>query len=136
MKIKAKVKRLILQYGENDPFKLAKALGVRVEYENLGNIYGYYINLNDVPIIKINENLPHAKQIFTCCHELSHYVLHPDVNAPFLTNHTLFCTDTIEKEAHSFALELLYSYKKTLSEGDLSNFGIPEQIAYSRQFIY
>ncbi|MFP3512985.1 ImmA/IrrE family metallo-endopeptidase [Peribacillus sp. SIMBA_075] len=135
MKIKAKVKRLILEFGENDPFKLAKALGVHVEFENLGKIYGYYINLNEVPIIKINENISHAKQFFTCCHELSHYVLHPNVNTPFLTNYTLFCTDTIEREAHSFALELLYSNKKILSEDDLLNFGIPEQIAYSRQFI-
>ncbi|MFD9627878.1 ImmA/IrrE family metallo-endopeptidase [Peribacillus muralis] len=135
MKIKTKVKRIILEYGEKDPFKLAKALGVKVEFENLGNIYGYYINLNEVPIIKINENLSHDKQVFTCCHELSHFVLHHEVNTPFLTNHTLFCEDTIEREAHSFALELLYSNKKTLSEEDLSNFGIPEQIAYSRQFI-
>ncbi|MBN6886206.1 Zn-dependent peptidase ImmA (M78 family) [Cytobacillus horneckiae] len=133
MKIKDKVDYLIHKYDERDPFKLAKALGVHVLFENLGKIHGYYINHSRIAIIKINKNLPIEKQIFTCFHEVGHHVLHPNANTPFLTEHTLFSTEKIETEAHAFALEFLFYNKQIITNEDLITYGIPKQVARLRK---
>lgn len=46
-------------------------------------------------------------QRFVCAHELGHAVLHPGLNTPFMKANTLLSTDRIEREANTFAVELL-----------------------------
>ncbi|KGR87556.1 ImmA/IrrE family metallo-endopeptidase [Lysinibacillus odysseyi] len=107
MLIKDKVKYLIEKYDTNCPFEIAKAMGIYIEYENLGNVLGYYSKHFRVPIIHINENASCKIQRFICTHELGHAVLHPDTNTSFLKRHTLFSNEKIEIEANSFAIEFL-----------------------------
>lgn len=46
-------------------------------------------------------------QRYTCVHELGHAVLHKSVPMPFLKRHTLFSVEKIERQANTFAVELL-----------------------------
>lgn len=133
--IKRKANHLIKKFETNCPFKIAKQLGIFIQYEDLGNILGYYSKHFRIPIIHINENADEKQRRFICAHELGHAVLHPDTNTSFLKKHTLFSTDKIEVEANTFAVELLlsdiyYSYSDnffTIHEAIETN-GIPVEV--------
>lgn len=105
--IKLTVNQLVKKYGTNDPFKLAKYIGILVVFEPLGNTLGYYNKIFRIPIIHINQDADRESQFFIAAHELGHAIQHPDTNTSFLKKHTLFSTDKLEIEANTFAVELL-----------------------------
>ena len=130
--IAAKVDKIIEKYKTNDPFKIAAYLDVRVSYENLGNILGYYNKSCRVKSILINENTSDGQKAFICCHELGHVILHPDSNTPFLKKNTFFTTDRIELEANFFAVQLLFSRSnfdgQLTIEDAIEHYGIPRKL--------
>lgn len=107
MDIKRTVEKLMRKYNTNDPFKLAEKLNIFVKYDDLGNTWGYFITYKRIKIIHINNNLEEWLQRYTCAHELGHSILHKGVPTPFLKKHTLFSIDKIERQANTFAVELL-----------------------------
>lgn len=107
MDIKRTVEKLMRKYNTNNPFKLAEKLNIIVKYDDLGNTWGYFITYKRVKIIHINSNLEEWLQRYTCAHELGHSILHKGVPTPFLKKHTLFSIDKIERQANTFAVELL-----------------------------
>lgn len=136
--IKRKIDSLINRFGTSCPFKLAKHLGIYVQYENLGNALGYYSKHFRIPIIHINETAGEKQQIFICAHELGHAVFHPDANTPFLKKHTLFSTEKIEKEANMFAVNLLFSRDSIDDQYFINDivesYGIPEKFLLSNLY--
>ena len=131
MNIKNKVGQLVKKYGTNNPFEIAKALGIEVVFEPLGDSHGYFSRFNRTTIIHINESLPYEKQVTTSAHELGHVVLHPDINTAFLKANTLYSTDKIELEANEFMLELLFNYggdQSITAHEATEHYGIPEQM--------
>lgn len=138
--INKKVIEIIKNHNTNCPFKISKDLGIHIEFENLGSIYGYYTRNYRVKTIHINENLTEGQQTFTCSHELGHAILHPDKNTSFLKKHTLYSTSKIEVEANLFATKLLFS--NDYFNGDLTlkdaveEYGIPEKflLTYLKNF--
>lgn len=120
MSIKSIVNNLVIKYGTNCPFELAKHLGVEVIFEPLGKSWGYYSKHFRIPIIHINQDLSEGSQIFTCAHELGHVIQHPDTDTSFLKMHTLFSADKIEIEANTFAIELLLPDELFFEQGDSS----------------
>ncbi|UFT98134.1 ImmA/IrrE family metallo-endopeptidase [Radiobacillus kanasensis] len=135
MDIQKKVQSLVEKYNTCCPFELAAAMGINVQYEQLGNIYGYYNKVFRIPIIHINESIGEKKQLFTCTHELGHAVYHPDHNTSFLKKHTLFSTDKIEIIANQFALELL-SLKEGMQNLTIDEvvqlYGFPKQLVLQK----
>lgn len=109
MDIKGTVETLIKKYNTTDPFAIANALGIRIVYENLGAIYGYFDVHFRVKKIHLNDSIDESLLPFVCAHELGHSVLHPALNTPFLSKYTLFSIDKIERQANTFAVELLLS---------------------------
>lgn len=107
MNIKGNVEKLIKKYNTNDPFALADALGINIVFEELGNIYGYFDVHFRIKTIHLNSSISESSLPFVCAHELGHSVLHPDLNTPFLSTYTLFSIDKIERQANTFAVELL-----------------------------
>ncbi|MGE7114340.1 ImmA/IrrE family metallo-endopeptidase [Lysinibacillus sp. NPDC047702] len=101
------VLHLIKKYKTNDPFKIAKELGIIILYHELGNVYGYFRTYKRMPIIHINNNLEPEMQRVVCSHELGHSILHPLVNTLFFKRHTFFSTDKLEIEANLFSAYLL-----------------------------
>ncbi|MEK5182160.1 ImmA/IrrE family metallo-endopeptidase [Paenibacillus odorifer] len=103
----SKAKRLIKLCGSNDPLIIASQRGIIISYEDLGKVWGYFHYFNRVPLIHINNNLDEFGSRFTLAHEIGHYMLHPNINTPYLKANTLFSIDRIEREANQFALNLL-----------------------------
>ena len=107
MRIKKTALRLVRKYKTRCPFQISERKNIPVIKEPLGTIFGYTHTYKRIPIIHINIDLDRPMQRFVCAHELGHVVLHPNVNTPFMRAHTLFSIDKIEKEANTFAVELL-----------------------------
>lgn len=139
MLIKEIVENLIRKHKTNCPFALAKALDINVVYENLGETMGYFTNDYRIKFIHINQRLTQDEPKFTCAHELAHAVLHPNVNTPFLKRHTLFSTDKIERQANTFAVELLLPDDLIREHADCGFFnlakhvGIPDRLVILKQ---
>lgn len=140
--IKGTVNRLIKNNNTNNPFSICKALDIVVKYENLGAILGYCDTHFRMKTIHINENAPEELHPFICAHELGHMLLHKDVNIPFLSRYTLFSIDKIERQANSFAVELLLP-DSLLKENNELNFyclakchGIPEGLEGLKQIYF
>lgn len=107
MKIKRLVQSLIDKYGTTDPIQLAAALGVNVLYCPLGTTLGYYMHDRRNKIIVINAQTSDEIRPYICAHESGHVLLHGASNLPFLSSHTLFSIDKIERQADTFAAEIL-----------------------------
>lgn len=107
MDIKLVVNKLIKKYGTNDPSQLAAELGITIIYNFLGESLGFCLSYKRQKIIVINENCPDELLNFTIAHELGHAILHKRINTPFLKKHTLVSIDKIERQANTFAVELL-----------------------------
>ena len=84
--IKKIVSNLIKKYNTNDPYILANYLDIEV----------------------IEHDLASAKR-FVLCHELGHAILHRTSPGFYFKNHTLMKTSIYEKEANTFASELIIS---------------------------
>lgn len=128
MNVKKMIKQLIKKYGTANPFKIAKAMGITIVYEDLGSSWGYFSNLYRTFIIHINKNLSYEKQMLTCAHELGHVIQHPEHNMAFLKANTFFSIDKYEIEANNFAVELLFSDNDNpiTFEEAVNTYGIPE----------
>ncbi|MEC1437381.1 ImmA/IrrE family metallo-endopeptidase [Bacillus sonorensis] len=131
--ITAKIKSITEKFQTNNPFKIAKELGIEVVFEDLGKALGYYSRHFRVKFIHINQNANEHSKEFICAHELGHAIFHPDANTPFLKRQTLFSTDRIELEANLFAINLLFSsFNKCVTVKEaIELYGIPEQLVLS-----
>nr|DAZ24067.1 MAG TPA: IrrE protein [Caudoviricetes sp.] len=107
MDIKKIVNKIIKKYGTNNPYSLAAELGITIIYQRLGETLGFCLTYKRQKIIVINENCPSKLLNFTVAHELGHAILHKRINTPFLKKHTLVSIDKIERQANTFAVELL-----------------------------
>ena len=133
---KETARKLVKKYNTNDPFYIANRIGILVLFEPLGSIYGYYNYYKRIKMIHINDQLDETLQRFTCAHELGHALLHHDINTTFLKSKTFFSTEKIEREANTFAVELLMpdEYLCELRDTNLTIYdaaeiyGIPKEV--------
>lgn len=85
-------------------------MGINVIYIDLGgSVYGTYLKYKRVKTILIDaERTPEHLRRFVLAHELGHAVCTPDANTSWISAYTLALnTDRIEREANTFAVELL-----------------------------
>lgn len=126
--------KLIKKFHINRPCQIARALGVSILYENLGNTLGYFSTYKRIKIIHINQELTEVEQQFVCAHELGHSILHPAINTPFLKKNTLLSISKIEREANEFAVELLlpddllHEYQDISLSQIAAAYGIPQEL--------
>lgn len=124
---------LVSEYGTQEPFQLAEQMGINIHYHELYRINGYYIVYRNVRNIVVNRSLPKHLQRFVVAHELGHAILHPNVNALLLEN-TVFPTDRREREANTFAINLLLSDSMVYDNPDrtiddwASILGLPREV--------
>ncbi|MCI6712053.1 MAG: ImmA/IrrE family metallo-endopeptidase [Anaerovoracaceae bacterium] len=101
------VQNLVSEYGTNDPFELADALGILIMPSKA--IKGCTMNLLGYPVIFLGEDLNDFERRYVCAHELAHNVLHDIKQYDLLIHSTFFDEDKVEVEADTFAAELLIS---------------------------
>lgn len=107
MDIKRTVALITKKYGSNDPFEIAGERGIQILPCRLKTTLGYYTKYHRIQSIVLNDSLGDMLRRFVCAHELGHAVCHENLNTQWLKANTLFSTDRIEREASSFAVELL-----------------------------
>lgn len=129
-------KYLKRKFITNNPFEIAKNLGIEIFYVPLGRISGYYKYLKKHKCIYINSDIEDENFIkLVMAHELGHAVMHPKENCYFLEHKTLLLTSRNEIEANKFAMELLISDEFLLEHQELTIEQVSRMIGYSEDLI-
>lgn len=138
------VKKIAVQtatkYQTWNPYEIAEARGIQIIYAPLKSILGYYTKYKRIQCIILNDNLPSHLQRFVCAHELGHSICHTNLNTQWLRKNTLVSTDRIEREASTFAVELLLPGDFILEYPDYSlkslgkMVGIPTDLCLLKKF--
>lgn len=107
--IKKIANKLIKKYNTRNPFELASYMNVKVFYEDLGHVNGFYQSCPKNKIIHINKNIDNDLKMLVCAHELGHAIFHSKLNILFLEKNTFCVKNKYEREANKFAVEILIS---------------------------
>lgn len=107
MNIKKKADELARRFQTRNPFEIIRGLNVILVFAPLIGTRAFYQYFQRNNIIYIDENLSHHEQMFECAHEMGHMFLHKKTNAIFMDTRTGLNTNRYEKEADTFAMDLL-----------------------------
>lgn len=107
MNIKKKADELARKFQTRDPFEIIRGLNVILVFAPLVDTRAFYQYFQRNNIIYINERLSLFEQMFECAHEMGHMFLHKKANAIFMDSRTLLNTNRYEREADTFAVDLL-----------------------------
>ena len=107
MDVKRIASTIASKYGTHNPFEIADLRGINVLNCPMKSTLGYYTMYHRVQNIILNCSLSDALRPFVCAHELGHAICHANLNTQWLKVNTLVSTDRIEREASTFAVELL-----------------------------
>ncbi len=119
------------RYDETDPFKLCRAMKIKVLYESMGRdrdcCKGFFMEQSRIRTITINSDLPHVIQRIILAHEIGHAVMHRK-STGFHAFHEFGLFDEtshMEYEANLFAAEFLLDDKDVFDtlNRDISFFG-------------
>lgn len=107
MNIKKKADELARKFQTRNPFEIIRGLNVILVFAPLIDTRAFYQYFQRNNIIYIDENISHHEQMFECAHEMGHMFLHKKANAIFMDSRTFLNTNRYEKEADTFAMDLL-----------------------------
>ena len=107
MNIKKKADELARRFQTRNPFEIIRGLNVILVFAPLIGTRAFYQYFQRNNIIYIDENLSRHEQMFECAHEMGHMFLHKKTNAIFMDTRTGLNTNRYEKEADTFAMDLL-----------------------------
>ncbi len=108
-----RVAELVGKYGESEPARLAKDMGIILHYEPMGDsesaCKGFFMCQSRQRVITVNSCLDEARMRIILAHELGHAVLHSDrVKTRAFHDFSLYDKSSrLEYEANLFAAELL-----------------------------
>ncbi len=110
MNIPVRVRNLIKKHGTNNPYTLCMYLNINVLFCELGDIKGYYKKCLRKKFIVLNSDLDEFSRKIVLAHELGHAVLHNSKDINLMKDYYLLPKNSrLEKEANSFAAELLFN---------------------------
>ena len=135
MRIKKLVSRLVRKYQTRDPFEMIKGMNVILVHYPLECVRGFYQYFQRNHIIYLDERLAEAEQRFVLAHELGHLFLHKKANAIFMDSRTQFNTDKYEREADTFAMELLVPDSVIFEHPDLTIGQLSRLTGYTEELL-
>jgi Zn-dependent peptidase ImmA (M78 family) len=132
--IAGEVERLVTKYDTRDPYKLCKAMGIKIRYKDFGYMLkAYFVVVSRIKNIVLNNRVSEAVARILVAHELGHAVLHREL--AFLRGFQEFelfdMTSATEYEANLFAAELLIEddeLLELLNDDDKSFFGVAGEL--------
>jgi len=135
MAIKKKADELARKFQTRNPFEIIRGLNVILLFVPLIDTRAFYQYFKRNNIIYIDETLPRHEQIFECAHEMGHMFLHKKANAIFMDTRTGFNTSRFEKEADTFAMDLLVDDNTLIEYRDYSIEQLSRLLGYERKLI-
>ena len=114
-KVDKLIATLVRRYKTNCPFALAEGLNINIRFADLGeHTRGIYYCKLRRRFIVINSRLNSFWQRFICAHELGHDRLHRGFNRFFLDEQSLQNTNKYERQANTFAVNLLLANSEVI----------------------
>lgn len=135
MCIKERASQLVRKYQTRDPFEMIKGMNVILVHYPLEGVRGFYQHFQRNNIIYLDERLSEIEQRFVLAHELGHMFLHKRTNAIFMDTRTQFNTDKFEKEANTFAVELLVPDTEITENPNLTIGQLARMTGYSEKLL-
>ena len=99
--------KLMKRCKTNDPFEIARQLNIILIHAPLVGLNGFYQYHKRNHIIYLAEFLDESAARFVLAHEIGHMLMHRNLNTVFLDTHTFNPHDRFERQANTFAAELL-----------------------------
>jgi hypothetical protein len=127
--------RLIKRCKTNDPFEIARLLDIILIYAPLIELNGFYQYHKRNHIIYLADSLEELVARFVLAHEIGHMQMHRDLNTVFLDTHTFNPHNRYERQANTFAAELLLPDELLLESPECSiyqlaqSYGLPVEYA-------
>ena len=135
MNVHSIVERTIKKYKTRSPNELADLMGISISRCELGTIRGYYSKKFRIKQIVLNCNLSENDERFVLAHELGHAIMHENLNTPFLTEKTMLSKNKYEREANTFAIELLVPDTEIAENPDLTIGQLARLTGYSEDLL-
>jgi len=123
------------RYNTNNPFDIARERNIGILYEPMKTTLGFYVRYRRFQHIILNDDLSEGMQHFVCAHELGHSILHADLNVPKLTRYTMFSRDKFERQANTFAVELLLPDELLREHEDCSIYQLAASFCIPQEFV-
>jgi len=113
------VSALVKKYDERDPFRLCRAMGIKLIFQAMGNapdsVKGFFLECKRIRTITVNSDLPEVIQRIIVAHELCHATSHRKSGIHAFHDITLYdASSAMEKDANLFAAELLLDDQEVL----------------------
>ena len=106
---KSIARKLITEYGTNNPFDLCKLLGIKIIHvDRFKSFFGMYCEVKGEKCIIINSNHDELTKRVICSHELGHSFQNFE-SVVFMKENYLYGTAKVENEANYFVAELIFS---------------------------
>jgi len=135
MDIKKKADLLARKHQSRNPFEIIKGINAILVFAPLIGVRGFYQYFQRNNIIYVAEDLPYHEKMFVCAHELGHMLLHKKSNAVFMDSRTLLNTSFYEKEANTFAVNLLIDNDMLYEHRDLTIEQLSRLWGYDKELI-
>lgn len=135
MDIKKKADSLVRKYRTRNPFEIIQGLNVILVFAPLIDTRAFYQYFQRNNIIYIDENLSRHEQVFECAHEMGHMFLHKKANTIFMDTRTGFNTNKFEKEADTFAMDLLIGDEVLAEYRDYDTEQLSRLLGYEKRLI-
>lgn len=126
--IKEIVYDIVDTYRTRDPHIIAKKYGINIMYKEMGEIRGFFREIDGKSFIALNENLSEFMTKMVLAHELGHYFLHKDHYDELIDirDNFLGYASRMEKEANKFAAYLI------IDKENLQNFDFEMEEEYEK----
>ncbi len=114
------VTNITKKYKTRNPFAIAQAMDVDVDFADLGSLKGFYIVYKKGRFIVINKSLTDTLSGIILAHELGHDVLHRNLaeNGGLKESSFFDMKSRPEMEANIFAANLLITDKEVIGYGE------------------